>query len=80
MRSQVGRPWNDVYSEICTNIDPRNKSGFRLKRFIRWMVTLKPRFTIDGKAIWFTRDHFDVFIKKGQFYVDQEGILREGTF
>ena len=34
----VGRPWNDVYSEVCTHVDRRSDVGYNVLRHLDWAV------------------------------------------
>lgn len=44
-----GRPWDDVYSEICKVADTRTMDGYHLRQHVRsW---LKYRYTIDDNGI-----------------------------
>lgn len=62
LRSQVGRLWNDVFSDICAVNDPRSKTQYDLREYIRYavhtnvvLVDGEPQDT-DGHSIW--RDHW----------------------
>lgn len=39
LKSQVGRPWNQVFSEICSKADCRSKKGHDVRDFIKWNVS-----------------------------------------
>lgn len=50
LRKAVGRPWDDVFSEICQNIDQRSDIGYHFFRNLRWTVESNVIFNIeDGK-------------------------------
>lgn len=38
LRAQVGRLWNDVYSDICARNDNRNKVQAEVREHVSWMV------------------------------------------
>lgn len=38
--SQVGRLWDNVYSEICANADIKSHGGYQVRELIGWMVEL----------------------------------------
>jgi hypothetical protein len=48
LSSRVGRPWNDVWSEICSS--DRSKRGLALRRAIRWVVFLDYRLDESGRS------------------------------
>lgn len=50
LRSQVGRPWNDVYSEACSVIKPNSVARMRLKTQLLEFVQ-RHTFMRDGK-VW----------------------------
>jgi hypothetical protein len=41
LEAQVGRPWNDVWSEMCQTLDRRSMSGNHVFEHIRWEVETK---------------------------------------
>ena len=48
LRKQVGRPWNQVWSEISRTLDNRSLSGQHILDHIRWEVTQQARLGADG--------------------------------
>jgi len=58
-----GRPWDDVWSEICAVSDARTVIGRHLRTHILEYILRKPRPGVEGMA-WH------------DYYVDAEGILR----
>lgn len=48
LRSQVGRLWDDVYSEICAANDPRVKTQWDVRDQLQWTIHFNVRI-IDGK-------------------------------
>jgi len=38
LRSRIGQPWNDVYSEICEKADYRSHSGHHLREWLGYLV------------------------------------------
>ena len=52
LRAQVGRPWNDVYSDVCHTFQGVVSNGDRLTNYIDWDVELNVRVrTDDGELI-----------------------------
>jgi len=80
LRKNVGRPWDKVFSELNSALRGGGTviDHTRLHLF-RDFVVLKPHW-IDGKAYhpppWYSQG--PTTFKKGEFYVDLHGILREG--
>lgn len=68
LASQVGRPWNKVYSEICAVNDRRGIRGFHLLSHLKDYVQIKPdpAAAADGRRSW----HWT------PFYVDRHGLLK----
>ncbi len=59
----VGRPWNDVYSEICSVVDSRRTIGYHVLQHVGWHVDVNNVY----RRRWFG----------DQLYVDSNGILRK---
>jgi len=36
--ANVGRPWNDIHSEVCSRVDARSVSGMNVRNHLKWMV------------------------------------------
>ncbi|MFA6211300.1 MAG: hypothetical protein WC714_17835 [Candidatus Obscuribacterales bacterium] len=52
LRAQVGRPWNDVYSDVCHTFKGVVSNGDRLTNYIDWDVELNVRVReSDGELI-----------------------------
>lgn len=56
--AQVGRPWNDVFSDICATNDNRSKNQYDVRDYVRYAVHTnivivdgEPQDT-DGHSIW----------------------------
>jgi hypothetical protein len=66
LKKNAGRPWNDVFSEICEHADPRNIRGKHLRDHVRLLV-----IGSGGREdfLWWHWRHI-------AFYVDEKGILR----
>ena len=50
LRSQVGRPWNKVWSEISEHTDMRSVVGLHLRRHVHDLVETRP--IMRGKAAY----------------------------
>jgi len=49
LRAQVGRPWNDVYSDIC-QVFISGAYGNRLREFVSWEVDVSVK-EVDGELV-----------------------------
>ena len=49
LRSKVGRPWDDIYSEMKQNLDSRKVTGRHIFEHVQWEVELHPVIGEDGK-------------------------------
>ena len=58
----AGRPWNDVYSEICTNINPTKAIDYHVLQHVGWHVDVNGT---GWSSSW----------RRGGLYVDDKGIL-----
>ena len=80
LASQVGRPWNKVYAEICAGIDRRNTVQQHIHQHLADFVATQV-FTIDGAlhADQGWRGRQPIATSAGpRFYVDpHSGLLRE---
>lgn len=66
LQANAGRPWNDVWSELCRRYDRRNLKGWHLRRHIeRHMV-----YGCEGHHAWPWASYTD------GARVDDDGILR----
>lgn len=64
LRKQLGRPWNDVWSEICEN--NKDYMGEHLKMHIGWEVVTDCRFNEDGELV--SNNGYTFY--RQRFYVD----------
>ena len=77
LRRQVGRPWNDVYSDISQHLRPTNAVQQHVRDHVGWEVE-QDVAVIDGK-VYFCRGWRAKYpMRRGELYVDPEtGTLRE---
>lgn len=68
LRSQVGRPWNDIWSEVCQNADASPVPGFSRGYHLRLHVLQE----VHNNGIACEAPHS----RYRRFYVDDYGILR----
>jgi hypothetical protein len=73
LKSKIGQPWNDVWSEVCKVNDNRSVIGSHVRDHIRWMVEFNIVKCEDGLYSYYGR--YSRFPLKNSFYVDQKGIL-----
>lgn len=74
LQANVGRPWNDIYSEVRACIDPRSDAGWYALQHLKWIVETQVE-VIDGE-VYPTRGHY--LYRK--FYIHPEsGILCSTT-
>jgi hypothetical protein len=66
LEKSVGRRWDDVYSEICANINPNKAIDYHVLQHVGWHVDLHNR-----EEKWYSRG--------GNLYVDDDGILRKSA-
>jgi hypothetical protein len=75
LRSNLGRPWDKVYSEIRSQLDGRSVTGQHVLDHLRWEVETDT-FLVDGKPMW---QGWGGPQPVSGFYVHPKtGILREG--
>jgi hypothetical protein len=85
LRRNVGQKWDDLYSEICAKLPVQGLSGYHIvKQHLRPSVEVNPLY-IDGvyyppyhRQTYSFKDKLSPF-NKGEFYVDKDGRLCEGT-
>ena len=75
LAKQVGRPWNDVYSEICSFLDTGSTVKQHVRQHLTDFVTLKTFVDEDGDLIAVTRWGHRVG-PYNDLWVDSDGILR----
>lgn len=84
MFKQVGRKWDDVYSEMCSTMDRRTVSGNHVfEHALRW-VEQNPFWDEEGNP--YQRPQYDRYtsgykrlessVRWPQFYVDRSGVLQ----
>ena len=72
--SNVGRPWDDVYSEICATLKANSVQGNHLREHVSWMVDSYAEF-VERVAIYGEDSPY-----RDSWYVDADGILRSYPF
>jgi hypothetical protein len=50
LRSNLGRPWDKVYSELCAGLDKRKTTGLHIFQHLKHMVISDCYFGEDGKV------------------------------
>lgn len=76
LKRQVGRRWNDVYSEICKNLDTGSTVKQHVRDHLKDYVSTKTYRNEDGE-VWSTQGYRGVSrVFPGDFYVEN-GILCE---
>lgn len=71
LKKSVGKKWDDVYSEIKSNVDHRKTIGFHVLQHLSWNVAKDVILCNDGKFRQFTysSEYFGL-------YIDDNRILR----
>ena|SRR5271170_911137 len=64
LRKNCGRPWVDVYAEICEFADSRTVRGYHLRQHV-WQFVVPNRTDIGNRG------------RYGPFFVDDDGTLQE---
>jgi hypothetical protein len=80
LRKNVGRPWNDVYSEICAFVDVRSDTGYQVMEHLGWAVA-KDIMMYDDKPYqtrWSSRTRWWELPYTGLYIHPESGILCEG--
>jgi hypothetical protein len=54
VRKNVGRPWDDVFSEFCASLDRRGVSGYHIWTHLKYEVELNT-VLLDGKVYYSTK-------------------------
>lgn len=68
LRTQIGRPWNKVYSEICARIDRRNTEQQHIHKHIDQFIAVNVQ---DRFGTLFDLSHGDpIEVQQGDLYVD----------
>jgi hypothetical protein len=75
LRKQVGRPWNDVWSDICRSLRGTGLQAQHVKQHVKWAVGGIPH---SGEKELHSFQWHQPAGYGEQLYVDEEGILRQG--
>lgn len=78
LRARLGRPWNDVYSEICSHTDRRSTIGNHLLDHVRFEVI--QRVLIMHGVPYYCGHRFLSGSPYRGFYVDEQGVLSEASY
>lgn len=70
LRAQVGRPWNDVFSDICRDL-PFSSSHWKVRDYMSWMVDANCSRDRDGTLL----NGFGYPVGGGDLYVDPDSGL-----
>lgn len=73
LRSKVGEPWNDVWSDICKVLKGNSLAAAHIKGHVKQMVGGIPH---SGECSFDDDDWFEPGY--GPVYVDEDGILQNG--
>jgi hypothetical protein len=73
LRRSVGRPWNDVYSEMCAGLDKRKTTGQHIFDHVKQMVAIHCFMGANGK-VWHLFWHYPVEVE-GLYVHPQTGLL-----
>jgi hypothetical protein len=71
LQSKVGKPWDDVHSEVCGNSDARSWAGHRLREALDSLVEQNCTLDADG-TLRDDRGHELLGWRRHQFYVHPE--------
>jgi hypothetical protein len=64
LKANCGRPWDDVYRDICTYADSRTIRGYHLRQHV-WQYVVPNNYDVGHTG------------RYGPFFVDPDGILQE---
>ncbi|MGV1045395.1 hypothetical protein [Limnohabitans sp.] len=79
LHARVGRPWNDVYSEIMAQLDRKSTVQNHVLQHLEWDVIKHTVRAADGR-VWEWGPHHGPCDHDGSFYVEPEtGRLCIGT-
>lgn len=80
LEAQVGRPWDDIYSEIRKNNSPHNAVGAHIYTHLWGFVERNPTYLVDatpcGQFQYNWRNNPSP-LRANQLYIDRDGILRK---
>jgi hypothetical protein len=74
LRSSLGRPWNDVYSELCAGLDKRKATGLHIFQHVEQMVERHCHLDDDGNVYGNDWRHGQI---RGFFVHPRSGVLCE---
>lgn len=79
LEAQVGRPWDDIYSEIRKNNSPHSAVGAHIYTHLWGFVERNPTYREDGTPC---RSYYYSWretqpLTAGEMYIDRQGILRK---
>lgn len=69
LHSQVGRPWNKVFGEICSRIDRRNPVQRHIHQHLGQFIATQVEIR-DGKVIEYGKFGLTRLASPGELYVD----------
>lgn len=52
LKSRIGEPWNEIWSDICQHNDARSVLGSHLRDHIRWKVELELEIDEEGELVY----------------------------
>lgn len=67
LNSRIGRPWDEIYSEFCGEVDRRTYAAHQIKEMLRARIRISDPKPDSISDEWF-------------YFVDDEGILRKNAF
>ena len=80
LKAQVGRPWDDVYSQVCGMFDTRTTAGRHIVfDHLLYSVETEPNYS-DWNYRYSNLEDRTMSYSKHAFYVDESGILQQKTY
>lgn len=80
LRAQIGRRWDDIYSEVSQYLKPSSTTQVHLRLHVLWSVYTKVKYGSDGR-VWDISGHHWHCDYINDLYVDPiSGMLAEGSF
>ena len=77
LNKNIGRPWDNIYSDICKNMDKRTPVQSHIFQHLFEYVELNPIFK-EGKPHQVGWGGLDLIYNDGwSFYIDKKGFLRK---
>lgn len=78
LQSQIGQPWDDIYSKLCKTYPKESGQGQIIFRWLKWLVE-KDIVIIENWPHslngWSSQGYSP--LRKDSFYIDPQGILRK---